>query len=730
MSSRQYADFDVLIRQVGDVYEGRVVESPVGETAEVRFAIPFSDLDLERFLLRIGHARRRVRSADSQRLAEIRDFGGTLFDAIFREQIGTCLRRSLDRAEGEGKGLRIRLRLPSNRLADVPWEFLYDKTTGRFLCLSESTPVVRYIELAESPPRVTVDGPLRMLVVISSPGDYPPLDVEHEWANLETAVSGLVESGRLQIERLRVPTMDELQRRLRREDYHVLHYIGHGGFDSDSGDGVLVLQDDAGMSRLESGRDLSTLLYDERSLQLAVLNSCEGARAEGTDPFSGTAQSLVRQGVMAVLAMQFEITDESAIVFARNFYESLADGLPVDAATNAARKAVFAASRTEWGTPVLYMRAPDGELFRGVRAVPPPVPVLTGLPQARTQEQAAEPTVPAEAAAAPAERAVPVEQPVPANEVPAETSVLPAPVPLAAVALTQAEPGDSQKPRPSGADAVAAAQAAWEESHPGTTKATVVNPRPPETDNANVAPVRPEPQTFAGPPPVRRDPQTFAGVPPVTQERQTFAGQPPVTHGPTGWQRPPGDPSRKQPEDPRKGMPKWLIALLVILTVLVVALVGYILSSADGDSSAADDTSSFVDDSNVDVPVDPGNVDEPVEQTDFVTQVEDACAVREDAAGDAGTIIDDAILSGDLASATSGISAMTSAEGTFVSTLQGISLPSEADQAVSAELEALSNLQVAVQSEGDDVTVGAALLGALGSIQRATNEWAGIGVSC
>jgi hypothetical protein len=49
MAARQYVDFDVLMRQVGDMYEGRVVESPVGETAEVRFVLPFSDLDLERF---------------------------------------------------------------------------------------------------------------------------------------------------------------------------------------------------------------------------------------------------------------------------------------------------------------------------------------------------------------------------------------------------------------------------------------------------------------------------------------------------------------------------------------------------------------------------------------------------------------------------------------------------------------------------------------------------------
>ena len=370
MATRQYADFDVLLRQVGDAYEARVVESPVGETAEVGFTLPFTDLEMENFILRIGHVRREVRGVDAQRLTEIRRFGAVLFDALFRDQIGACLRRSLERVDSEYKGLRIRLRLPNNRLADVPWEFLYDGSTGRFLCLSEYTPLVRYIELTESPPRVQVDGPLRGLVVISSPHDYPPLDVDHEWGILQAAVSGLISSGRLEVDRLEVPTLGELQRALRRHEYHVLHYLGHGGIDSATGDGVLVLQDDSGMSRLEPGRDLSALLYDERSLQLVVLNSCEGARAQSTDPFAGTAQALVRQGVLAVLAMQFEITDESAIIFARNFYEALADGFPVDAATSAARKAVFAASRTEWGTPVLYMRAPNGELFRGVRSRP------------------------------------------------------------------------------------------------------------------------------------------------------------------------------------------------------------------------------------------------------------------------------------------------------------------------------------------------------------------------
>ena len=61
--------------------------------------------------------------------------------------------------------------------------------------------------------------------------------------------------------------------------------------------------------------------------------------------------------------MQYEITDTAAIEFSRDFYEALADSLPVDAAVTEARAAVSMDSILEWGTPVLYMHSPDGRVF-------------------------------------------------------------------------------------------------------------------------------------------------------------------------------------------------------------------------------------------------------------------------------------------------------------------------------------------------------------------------------
>src|SRR3954447_25312974 len=94
-----------------------------------------------------------------------------------------------------------------------------------------------------------------------------------------------------------------------------------------------------------------------------------------TTPSSSTAATLVRRGVAAVVAMQYEITDAASIEFSRSFYDAVADGLPVDVAVADARKSVSVAiaNTLEWGTPVLFMRSRDGKLFRFRRRAANPI---------------------------------------------------------------------------------------------------------------------------------------------------------------------------------------------------------------------------------------------------------------------------------------------------------------------------------------------------------------------
>jgi hypothetical protein len=358
-----YVDFDLLVERVGKKCRARVLGSPAGTTTPIEFPLPIRNETLKIFILTVGRPRQGVRRIDSPIEDDVKDLGARLYRSVFREQIRDCLRSSQTEARRQGAGLRLRLHLDGGT-ANLPWEFLFDEAKDNFLCLSRLTPIVRYLEIDDVPMALQLDPPLRVLGVISSPSDYPPLDVEGEWTRLQGALSSQVKAGIVEVERLSPVTVDELLEVLQRGTYHVLHFIGHGGFRKSTEEGVLLFEDELGASREVTGEELGILLQDHPSLRLVVLNSCEGARGDVRDPFSGTAQNLVRRRIPAVIAMQFEITDTAAVKFSQSFYGAIASNYPIDAAVAEARKSVrLMGNAFEWGTPVLYMLSPDGRVF-------------------------------------------------------------------------------------------------------------------------------------------------------------------------------------------------------------------------------------------------------------------------------------------------------------------------------------------------------------------------------
>ncbi|MGH9307847.1 MAG: CHAT domain-containing protein, partial [Vicinamibacterales bacterium] len=391
-----YQDFDLSIERGSGGYRARILGSPAGQ-ATIDFRLPFSDDKIENFLLRLGRTRRGVRRVESSEMQAAKTFGASLFDAVFAGPVGRAFHESVEAARARGAGLRIRLRLADPALADLPWEYLYHRAVNRFLALSVQTPLVRFMDLPDAIQPIAVTPPIRVLVMISSPADYPALDVEAEWTRLTAALQPLLAAGHISIDRLDDASLPALQKRLRKSQYHMFHFIGHGEFDQASQEGVLVLETANHRGHRVGSQYLGMLLHDHESLRVAILNACEGARTSRVDPFAGSAQTLVQQGIPAVIAMQFEIADEVAGTFAHEFYGALADGYPIDAALTEARKAIFATGRdVEWGTPVLYLRAPDGRIFDvrgGVPAsAPPPVvgsPVVASSAPPRDAKQRA-----------------------------------------------------------------------------------------------------------------------------------------------------------------------------------------------------------------------------------------------------------------------------------------------------------------------------------------------------
>jgi hypothetical protein len=346
-------NFDLVFEHSPGGYRARVLNSPAGEAA-VEFFLPFA-----------GQLRGAELPFGDLDLVSAKELGAQLFDAVFQDDVRGILQSSLDEAHQRQLSLRLRLRLGETpELAVVPWEFLYSSRRNAFLALAEHTPIIRYIDLPGMIAPLTVAPPLRILVIISSPGDYEPLAVEREWDNLNLALQPLLQQGQITLTRTDDAQLDNLRQTLRTTDYHILHFIGHGALESSTQQGVLVFENSTHHGSPISGENLGTLLHNFRSVRLVLLNACEGARATRDNPFAGVAQNLVQQGIPAVIAMQTVISDQAATLLAQEFYSALSAGRPVDAAIASARSAMFNATKsTEWAIPVLYLRAPNGVLF-------------------------------------------------------------------------------------------------------------------------------------------------------------------------------------------------------------------------------------------------------------------------------------------------------------------------------------------------------------------------------
>ncbi len=201
--------------------------------------------------------------------------------------------------------------------------------------------------------------------MIASPSDLDTLDVGRKKERMQQALATLQEAEQVELTWLAGQTWEDLQEAMWGGPWHIFHFIGHGGFDPRSEEGVLALADEAGKTSLLSATQVGRLLANHSALRLVIFNACEGGKASSSDLFSSAAATLARRGIPAVLAMQYEITDQAAIQLTRTFYRALAHGLPVDAAVSEARTAISmgAAQTLEWGTPVLYLRGSDSLLF-------------------------------------------------------------------------------------------------------------------------------------------------------------------------------------------------------------------------------------------------------------------------------------------------------------------------------------------------------------------------------
>lgn len=357
-----YQDFIVQLDSNGseETFLSRVLRSPAGE-GQGTFRIPFEVTDPKS-----GAHRDLVRTNQG---LDLREKGRLLFQELFSGQIRSRYDASLGRLRNLGEqGLRIKISLALDapggaRLNALPWEYLYDAESNAALALGRQVSIVRHVHLGfPGDDRPPLPPPLRILVVMAEPAGAQALDLEAEMKKIDRAWST---PGLAEVTFLRHATLERLRDELLARKINVLHFLGHGDLDRQTGEGVLILEDEYRRPELVTASALADQLRDCTGLRLLFLNACKTAQSFTSSPFSGVATALLQVGIPAVIAMQFPITDAAALAFSEGVYRRLALGDSIDEAVAEGRLAIRRRLQDslEWGTPVLFLRAPDGRLF-------------------------------------------------------------------------------------------------------------------------------------------------------------------------------------------------------------------------------------------------------------------------------------------------------------------------------------------------------------------------------
>lgn len=371
-----YLNFDLQILRDGNGYRANVFDSPYGQ-ASAKFVLPVDAQEIEALPFGVVRQRGPANLPDTGSSPNFQQFGEALYTTVFAGDVGVCWQLSQQEAKRQGRGLRVRLHLDKGapELAAVPWEVLQAKIGETFHPLAIMMPMVRYLSIMGPASSIRIKRPLHILAVTPSPRNVPPLGVEKEWERLQEATVGL--QNRVIVERLPHATLGQLNTRIRQGNVHVLHFVGHGSYDSAASYGALFFENHAGDAAVVSARILSDLLKDT-ALRVVFLNACESAHAGFDNPLSGVAQQLVSSGIPIVIAMRSLISDQAAVTLAHAFYQAVAENYPVDAALTKARHEVFVncndEGQSEWALPVLFGRLSDYAFFD------PPEMSVEGLP--------------------------------------------------------------------------------------------------------------------------------------------------------------------------------------------------------------------------------------------------------------------------------------------------------------------------------------------------------------
>lgn len=308
----------------------------------------------------------------SKATANLVAFGQRLYNALFQGTIRDSWMMAQGIAQHQHHRLRFRLGLKSTKLHRLPWEVLY--AGDRPLATGTEVVFSRYhssfsVLKSHQPFRKAIAGDstqtLKILMVLSAPSDQEVLALKQEAAHLQQELQATPQTGAgqfsaIELTILEQPGREQLTQALEHNHYQVLHYAGHSDL-SAAGGSLYLVNSKTGLTEVLSGEDLAGLLVNN-GVRMAVFNSCRGVYTATSDSGQSgegnLAESLVRRGIPAVLAMAERIPDDVALNLSRLFYRNLKQAYPIDLSLSRTRQGLvssYGSDQLYWALPILYL---------------------------------------------------------------------------------------------------------------------------------------------------------------------------------------------------------------------------------------------------------------------------------------------------------------------------------------------------------------------------------------
>jgi WD40 repeat protein len=294
--------------------------------------------------------------SDPEKVSELQliALGQKLYKAVFIPEILRVYDRSNQKRKNDD-GIRLRLIVDARSLSDIPWEVMHDGQD--FISLYSEFPLVRGMREAFHVRQSAIRGPIRILYFWSEPKDLVELDLRGPAEEIKKLVG---QNRRIKFDILPNATVISLRKALLAE-YHIVCFAGHGS------ETHICLEAPVHHDQL-SAKELAREL-EGRPVQLVFLAACKtaGISSEGLASFAHTLAGETQ--IPAVVAMQYEISDDQANLLTARYFETIANFRPLDVALAESRKALLKERKIlrDVFAPVIYLQSKTSNLFRRAR---------------------------------------------------------------------------------------------------------------------------------------------------------------------------------------------------------------------------------------------------------------------------------------------------------------------------------------------------------------------------